>query len=53
MVKEESSEQSATGGCEKREGIDNNLVQEAGVGDVPRVMMTEAERKWQGGSLRT
>lgn len=54
MVQEESSEQkSATGGCENREDTDNNLVQEAGVGDVARVMMKEAERRCQGRNLRT
>lgn len=54
MVQEESSEQkSAKGGCEKWEDIGSNLVQEAGVGDVPRVVMNEAERKWQGRILRT
>ncbi|RMC00640.1 hypothetical protein DUI87_23257 [Hirundo rustica rustica] len=46
MMQEESSEQkSATGGCEKSEDIGNNWVREAGVGDVARVMMKEAERR--------
>jgi len=35
----------ATGGCEKRETIGDNLVQEAGVGDVAKVMMGEAKRR--------
>lgn len=50
--KRSSEQKSATGGC-KREYIGNNLVQEAGVGDVAKGMMREAERRWQGRSLRT
>lgn len=54
MVEEElRAEVSATGGCEKRETIGNNLVQEAGVGDVAKVMMGEAKRRWQGRRLRS
>ena len=54
MVEEElRAEDFATGGCEKRKTIGNNLVREAGVGDVAKVMMGEAKRRWQGRRLRS
>lgn len=52
MVEEElRAEVFATGGCEKRETIGNNSVQEADVGEVDKVMMGEAQRRWQGRGL--
>lgn len=54
MVEEElRAEVFAAGGCEKRETIGNNLVQEAGVGEVAKVMMGEVQRRWQGRRLRS
>lgn len=33
--------------------LGDNLVQEAGVGDVAKEMMGEAKRRWQGRRLRS